>query len=345
MKLQDTDLGCSGNPLAAAAVWRRRPWLGLAGLGLCAAAVGPFLEAKAQSGRPIRCILPVSAGSGVDTIVRAFSPQLSKALGQPVVIDNQPGAGGLTGSAALVKAAPDGLTLGVVSNNHVVFPSVYKRLNFDPIEDITAISVLGSTPLALVVNPQRVAARNVPELIALLKARPGDFNYASSGNGTILHLGAAMFFDEAGVRAQHVPYKGVGPMLADLIGGQVDIGVLALNVIQGHLKSGALRAIGVGSAHRVPLMPDLPTLAEQGLPHCVFEGWFAAVGPKGLASAEVARIHKALVTALATPEVLEAMARQGTLINPSTPEAAGAFFRSERDKYARLVQLTGVQLD
>ncbi|MBV8620273.1 MAG: tripartite tricarboxylate transporter substrate binding protein [Curvibacter sp.] len=324
----------------------RRQWLTLAawGGGGAALALGPG-QARAQDGRPVRFILPVSAGSGVDTIVRAFGPQLAKALGQPVVIDNQPGAGGLTGSVALVKAPPDGLTLGVVSNNHVVFPSVYRKLNFDPIEDITPISVLGATPLALVVNPRRVSARNAAELIALLRAKPGDYNYASSGNGTILHLSAAMFLDEAGVQALHVPYKGVGPMLADLVGGQVDMGVLALNVIQGHLKSGALRAIGVGSPNRVPLMPELPTLMEQGLPHCQFEGWFAAIGPKGLPAAEVARVHNAFVAALGTAEVRDLMARQGNLIHPGSPEAAQAYFRSERDKYARLVKLTGVQLD
>jgi tripartite-type tricarboxylate transporter receptor subunit TctC len=303
------------------------------------------LAAQAQSDRPVRFILPVSAGSGVDTITRALSPQLSRALGQPVVIDNQPGAGGLSGTAMLVKAAPDGLTLSMVSNNHVVYPSVYRKLPFDPIADITPISILGSTPLVLVVNPKRLPAANAGELIALLKARPDSYNYASSGNGTVLHLAAAMVLDEAGVRVQHVPYKGVGPMVADLLGGQVDLGVLAINAVQGHLKSGALHAIGQGGATRAIALPDMPTLVEQGLPHCQFEGWFAVVGPKGLSVGEQQRIHDAVVAALDTPEVQQAMARQGNQIKPSTPEAAVAYFRSERDKYARLVKLVGVQLD
>ena len=151
---------------------------------------------NAQSDKITKFILPVAPGSGVDTIMRASSKALAVALGTPVVIDNQPGAGGIVGTAAMVKSAPDGSTLSVVSNNHVIFPSVYKSLPFDPINDITAIAVMGTTPLVLVVNP-KVAAKDSKELIALLKAKPGSLNYASSGNGTILHLAAEMFLDEA----------------------------------------------------------------------------------------------------------------------------------------------------
>ncbi len=305
------------------------------------------LQAIAQTApdRPLRVVLPVGAGSGVDTIMRAVGPSLSKALGQPVVIENLPGAGGITGTSAIVKAPADGLTIGVVSNNHVVNPSVYKKMPFDSLADITPISVLGSTPFVLVINPNKLPARNVQELVPLLKARPGDYNYASSGNGTILHLAAEMFVDEAGVNMKHIPYKGVGPMTADLIGGQVELGVLAVPAVQGHLKSGALRAIGVGSAARVPALPDVPTLAEQGLPNYQLEGWFAVVAPARLPAAEVRRIHAAFVTAMATPEVREAMARQGNVINPGTPEAAAQFFKSELDKYARLVKKAGVSIE
>ncbi|EJL83076.1 hypothetical protein PMI15_02797 [Polaromonas sp. CF318] len=294
--------------------------------------------------RAVRFILPVGAGSGVDTIVRAATAALGKTLGHPVVIENQPGAGGIVGTSALVKAAPDGMTLGVVSNNHVVYPSVYKSLPFDPINDITPICVLGSTPFVLVVNPAKVAATNVKELVALLKARPEAYNYASSGNGTILHLAAEMFMDEAQVKVKHIPYKGVGPMVTDLIGGQVELGVLALPAVQAHLKSGALRAIGVGSAARVAAAPEIPTIAEQGLPNYNIEGWFAVVGPAKLPMAEARRIQAAVAAAYATPEVKEAMAKQGNTINPGTPEAAAQFFRSEMVKYARLVKKAGVEL-
>jgi tripartite-type tricarboxylate transporter receptor subunit TctC len=318
---------------------RRRDILGF-GLAL---SLGMPLAVQAQSGdRPIRFILPVSAGSGVDTILRASSQALTVALKHPVVIENQPGAGGITGTTTLVKSPPDGFTLGVVSNNHVIFPSVYKSLPFDAIADVTPITVLGTTPLALVVNPRKLPVKSARELVALLKANPDKYNYGSSGNGTILHLATAMFVDEAGVKVQHVPYKGSGPLIADLIGGQVDMAMIAVPAIQAHLKSQAMVAVGVGGATRTPSLPDVPTIAEQGLPNCVVDGWFGVIGPAKMAAADVTRIHDAFVAAMATPEVREAMLKQGNVIAPSTPEAAAAFFRSEKTKYERIVKSAGV---
>ncbi|MGM9490862.1 Bug family tripartite tricarboxylate transporter substrate binding protein [Ideonella sp. YS5] len=329
------------------ALHRRRAAVAFLASSLVLAGIAWPRPSQAQAtDKPLRIILPVGAGSGVDTIARAAQPALSKALGgQPIVIENLPGAGGITGASAIVKAAPDGLTIGMVSNNHVINPSVYKKMPFDAVEDITPISVMGTSPLVLVVNPAKVAAKNARELAAFLKASPDVYNYASSGNGTILHLAAEMFVDEAGVRMRHIPYKGVGPMAADLIGGQVEMGVLALPSIQGHLKSGALRAIGVMAPKRSPAAPDLPTIAEQGYPGVDVEGWFAVVGPKGLPAAEVKRLHDAFVAAFNAPEVKEAMAKQGNDIHPGTPEAAAAFFRSEVAKYARLVAKAGITLE
>jgi len=293
--------------------------------------------------KPLRVILPVGPGSGVDTIVRAVGPSLSKALGgQAVVIENLPGAGGITGTSAIVQAAPDGSTIGVVSNNHAVNPSVFKKMPYDSLADITPISVVGATPFVLVVNPTKLPARNAKELQALLKAKPGGYNYASSGNGTIIHLGGAMFVDAADVNVLHIPYKGVGPMVADLIGGQVDFGVVALPAVQGHLKSGALRAIGIMGKSRVASLPELPTIAEQGFPEVDVAGWFAVVGPKGLPAAEVKRLHEAVVAAFAMPEAVQAMARQENIIAPSTPEAAVQFFRNEQERYARLVKKANI---
>ena len=324
---------------------RRQLLASLAAAGLGAMAFGLPRLARAQgSDRPIRFILPVATGSGVDTITRASSVAVSKALGHPIAVENQPGAGGIVGTAALTKAAPDGYTLSVVSNNHVIYPSVYKTLPFDPINDITPITVMGTTPMVLVVNPAKVQATNAKELIALMKSKPGALNYASSGNGTILHLAAAMFLDEAGVQARHIPYKGVGPMVTDLIGGQVEMGVLALPSIQAHLKSGALRAIGTPVAARIASAPDIPTFVEQGLPNYLVEAWFAVIGPARLPAAEVRRVHAAFATAFATPEVREAMAKQGNNIAMTSPEEAAAFFKSEMAKYALLVKKAGVEL-
>ena len=304
------------------------------------------LPALAQtSQKPVRIILPVSAGSGVDAIVRAASPALGKAFDQPVVIENMPGAGGITGTNAIAKAAPDGSTIGVVSNNHVTNPAVYKSLPYDSLNDITPIAVIGRTPFVLAVNPAKLPARNLKELLDLLRAKPGHYTYASSGNGTIIHFAGALFAEQAGVELVHVPYKGTGPMVTDLIGGQVDLGVVALPAAQGHLKSGALRAIGITGASRTGAAPDIPTLAEQGLPGYDVSGWFAVVGPARLPASETKRVRDAFIAAYSSPEVKEAMTKQGNDINVSAPEAAAALFRAETERYARLAKKIGLQLD
>ena len=213
---------------------------------------------------------------------------------------------------------------------------------FDPIADITPIAVIGSTPIVIVVNP-KVPAKNAQELIALMKAKPDTINYGSSGNGTILHLAAAMFVDQAGVTAKHIPYKGVGPMLTDLLGGQVDFATASLPSVQQHIKSGALRAIGVGAPKRLAAAPDIPTLVEQGMPNYLVEGWFAVIGPPKMPAAEVKRINAAFIAAFATPEVREAMDKQGNTINVSTPEYAAQFFPHELAKYAAIVKKIGLE--
>jgi tripartite-type tricarboxylate transporter receptor subunit TctC len=307
------------------------------------AAYGGLGSAWAQSDRPVKFILPNATGSGVDAITRAASPALGKALGTSVVVENQAGAGGVVGLQALSKNAPDGNTLSVVSNNVVIFPSVLKSLPFDMPGDFTPIAVVGSTPMVLVVNPQRMNATNSRELIALLKAKPDGYNFGSGGNGTILHLTAEMFLDEAKVKARHIPYKGVGPMVTDLLGGQIDFAVLATPSVQQHIKSGALRAIGMCGDKRTQALPDVPTFVEQGLPGFVMEAWFAVIGPKGMAPATVKKTHEAVVAAFNDPAVREAMAKQGNSINISSTEQAQKAFITELAKYAALVKKAGIQ--
>lgn len=309
-----------------------------------ALAASLVLPAFAQADRPVRFILPNATGSGVDAITRAAQPALGKALGHTVIVDNQPGAGGLVGLQALARSAPDGLTLGVVSNNVVIFPSVLKHIPFDMPGDFTPIAVVGYTPIVLVVNPSKVPATNAKEFIALLKSRNGEMTFGSGGNGTILHLASEMFLDEAKVKARHIPYKGVGPMVTDLIGGQIDFATAALPSVQGHLKSGALRAIGVATTQRVPAASDVPTFVEQGMPGYVVEAWFAVIGPKGLSPAEVQRIHAAVTSAFNDPEVKEAMAKQGNVINVGPADEAMPFFRREMAKYAQLVKKAGIEV-
>jgi tripartite-type tricarboxylate transporter receptor subunit TctC len=300
------------------------------------------LAVRAQSGT-VKFILPNATGSGVDAIVRAAQPALSKALDASVVVDNQPGAGGIVGLQTLARSAPDGNTLSVVSNNVVIFPSVIKSLPFDMPNDFTPIAIVGATPMVLAVNPTKVAATNSKDFIALLKARPGALNYGSGGNGTILHLATELYLEAAGATAKHIPYKGVGPMVTDLIGGQIDFATAALPSLQAHIKSGALRPIGVMTAQRIAAVPDLPTLAEQGLPNFAVDAWFAVVGPKGLPAAQVKKVHDAVVTAFNDATVKDAMAKQGNTIAISTPEQAQATFRKEMAKYAALAKRVGLE--
>jgi tripartite-type tricarboxylate transporter receptor subunit TctC len=311
-------------------------------LGACAGAALLPAAVRAQGGT-VRFILPNATGSGVDAITRAAQPALGRALGANVVVENQPGAGGVVGLQVLAKSAPDGATLSVVSNNVVIFPSVLKALPFDMPGDFTPIAVVGFTPMVLVVNPAKVPAAGGKDFIALLKSKPGQLNFASGGNGTILHLAAELFLEAAGATAKHIPYKGVGPMVTDLIGGQVDFGVAALPSVQAHIKSGALRALGTLTPQRTPAAPDIPTFAEQGLANFAVEAWFAVIGPKGLPPAQVKKAHDAVVAAFADPAVKETMAKQGNTIAISTPEEAQAAFRRELAKYAALVKKVGLE--
>ena len=299
--------------------------------------------AHAQGDRPFRFILPVATASGVDTITRAVVAGAVEGAGR-AGRRREPGRRGRHRRHVGAREVAAGRlsTLSIVSNNHVIYPSVLKSVPFDPVADITPIAVIGSTPIVIVVNP-KVPAKNAQELIALMKAKPDEINYGSSGNGTILHLAAAMFVDQAGAKAKHIPYKGVGPMLTDLLGGQVDFATASLPSVQQHIKSGALRAIGVGAARRLAAAPDIPTLVEQGMPNYLVEGWFAVIGPPKLPAADVKRINAAFVAAFATPEVREAMDKQGNTINISTPEYAAKWFPDELAKYAAIVKKIGLE--
>ena len=320
----------------------RRAVMGAIATTSAAASLGVWTGTATAQDRTVRFILPNATGSGVDAITRAVQPALAKALSANVVVENQPGAGGVVGLQTLARAAPDGLTLSVVSNNVVIFPSVLKSLPFDMPGDFTPIAFVGSTPIVLVVNP-KVPATNSREFIALLKSKPGALNFASGGTGTILHLAAEMFLDEAKVTAKHIPYKGVGPMVTDLIGGQVEFGTAALPSVQQHLKSGALRAIGLCGAQRSAAAPEIPTFVEQGLTGYVVEAWFAVIGPKGMSAATVNRVHDAVVAAFADPAVKDTMAKQGNTISIGSVEQAQSGFRTEMAKYAALVKKAGVQ--
>jgi tripartite-type tricarboxylate transporter receptor subunit TctC len=216
-----------------------------------------------------------------------------------------------------------------------------KSLPFEVPGDFTPIAFLGSTPMVLCVHP-KVPAKDAKEFFALLKSKPGAINYGSSGNGTIIHLAAELVLDAAGVTANHIPYKGVGPMVNDLLGGQVDFAVAALPSFQGHIKAGTIRPIGTLTVARIGSAPEIPTFAEQGLKDFSAEAWFALVGPKGMPAAEVKKINAAVVAAFNDPQFKEAMAKQGNTIAVTTPEEAQAAFRRELAKYAAIVKKVGL---
>lgn len=312
------------------------------GAALAAFAGGLPFAVQAQAGT-VKFILPNATGSGVDAITRAAAPALGRALGANVVVENQSGASGIVGLQALARSAPDGNTLSVVSNNVVIFPSVIKSLPFDMPGDFTPIAVVGATPMVLIVNPNKVAASNSREFIAALKAKPGELNFGSGGNGTILHLAAEIYLDATGTKARHIPYKGVGPMVTDLLSGQIDFAVAALPSVQAHIKSGALKPIGMLAPQRTQAAPEVPTFAEQGLKDFAVEAWFAVIGPKGMSPALVKKTHDAVVAAFNDPAVKETMAKQGNSIHISTVEQAQAAFRSEMAKYAATVKKIGLE--
>jgi tripartite-type tricarboxylate transporter receptor subunit TctC len=319
---------------------RRRALHALAALPLAATTLAPRTAAAQE--RVVKFLLPNATGSGVDAITRAMQPAFAKLVGANVIVENQPGAGGIVGLQALARAQPDGTTLSVVSNNVVIFPNLHKSLPFAMPDDFSIVTVCGYTPLVLVANP-KVPAKDSRELVALMKAKPDGLTYGSSGAGTILHLAAAMYLDETGTQARHVPYKGVGPMVTDLLGGHVDFVAAALPSVQQHLKSGALRAIGVGTDRRIAAAPEIPTFVEQGVPKYVVEAWFAVLGPKGMPAAEVQKVRDAVAAALAAPEVKETMDRQGNVINVLSVEAAQRFVRAEQVKYAALSRKIGLE--
>lgn len=300
--------------------------------------------AWAQSDKALKLIVPLTPGSTVDTVARGMGNAMATVMGHPVVIENLPGAGGMTGTAQLVKAPKDGNTLAMVSSNHVINPGIYKKPLFDALKDITPITVVGTVPLVLVVNPS-VPAKDVTELIALMKARKGELNVGSAGNGSVLHLAAELFGTEAGVDITHIPYKGTGPLVTDLLGGQVQMGFLSVTAAAPQIKAGKLRAIGTSTRQRSAVLPDVPTLAESGLPNYSFDAWLAVVGPADLPKPMVDKLYQDLKKVVATPEVQQALGAQGIATILNTPEQAVGFFKTELDKHLALVKKSGATAD
>jgi tripartite-type tricarboxylate transporter receptor subunit TctC len=313
----------------------RRTALGLA-VALTLGAVTPVGAQPAYPIRPISLIVPFPAGGSTDLVARVVAEKMSQDLGQQIVVDNRGGAGGNVGSAAAAKSDPDGYTLlmGTVAT-HALNPALYKTMPYDPVTDFAPISLL---------NPD-FPAQNVAELIALLKEKPGEYSYASSGNGTPLHLSGELFKTMAGVDMVHVPYKGAGPALVDVMGGHVPIMFDNLPSSTEHIKAGKLRGLAVTTAERASSMPDLPTVAESGLPGYETYTWNALFAPAGTPPEVVARLNEAAVKALADPEVQAKLQGFGASVVGSSPDELAAHVQAELAKWAPVVKASGAQID
>jgi tripartite-type tricarboxylate transporter receptor subunit TctC len=317
-------------------VWR------LLALALLACATGA--AAQDYPARPIRVVVPFSPGGAVDGPMRIIADQLSKRLGVGVIVDNRPGAGATIGSEAVAKAPPDGYTLLLASQTNAISATLYPKLAYDPIEDFAPISLIGREPGVVVVHPS-LPVKTLQEFIAYVKARPGQIDFASSGNGSGQHLFTALLASMTGMKMNHVPYRGSGQATTDLIAGTVQMAIPGTAGMVGHVKAGRLRALAVTGAGRSPQLPDVPTVIESGVPGYEAYVWMGLLAPKGTPAPIVDRLHRELTQVLATSEVKSYMATAGIEIVGSTPAEFGTFFRSEKERWAKVIHETGAKVD
>jgi tripartite-type tricarboxylate transporter receptor subunit TctC len=311
----------------------------------CAALTLALLSAIAAAqtsypSRPIRIVVPSSPGGGLDFVARAVGQQLTAAWGQSVIIDNRAGAGGTIGPDLVAKAAPDGYTLLIVSATFAVNPSVYPKLPYDSVKDFAPVILATSQPQVLVVHPA-VAAKSLKEFIALAKARPGQLNYASPGAGTLSQLTFELFRNAAGVNIVHVPYKGAGLSMTSVLAGETQASTSSTVSALPHIKSGKLRALATTGTKRSPALPDLATMAEQGLPGATITGWFAFLAPARTARPIVHRLNAELSRILQLPELREQLAREGSEPALGTPEQLGKHLATEIERLGRIVKSSG----
>ncbi len=323
--------------------WHRRAVLA-ATIGVAAQAAGARAQTAPFPARPIKILVGFSAGGGNDVVARIIAQKLSESLGQPVIVDNRPGASGLIAADVLAKSPPDGLTLMVASQTtYAVAPALYKSVAFDAPKDVAGVALLGASPMVLVVHPS-VAAKSAAELIALAKSRPGVLNFGSGGVGTSPHMAGALFMSMADVKMVHVPYRGEAPAIVDLLSGQLPVLFANLSASIGHVKSGALRALAVASLQRAAAAPELPTLAESGLPGFEVETWFGLTAPAGTPRELISRLNAEVLKALASPDVRQKFAELGMSVGGGTPERLDAYIRSEAVKWTKVIQDAGIRV-
>jgi tripartite-type tricarboxylate transporter receptor subunit TctC len=299
---------------------------------------------QAYPSRPIRLIVPFPPGGSNDIVARMLATQLGEKLGQSVVIENKGGAGGVVGTEMVAKSAPDGYTLLLISIAYAFGPSLYKTLPYDPEKSFAPITIVGRGPSALVVHPS-VPVNTVQELIALAKAQPGKLNYASAGIGSFQHLSCALLVSQAGIDVVHVPYKGGGPAMTDLMAGHVDLLFASVLEGSGHIKAGKLKGLAVTHAKRSPAIPDVPTLAEAGVRDAESGSWIALLAPAATPSSIVDKVAADVKEAVSAQDVREKLIAQGAVPQSSTPGELQALIDKDRERYGRIIREKGLKAE
>jgi tripartite-type tricarboxylate transporter receptor subunit TctC len=311
---------------------------------LTAALASSGALAQSWPSKPIRYLVPFPPAGATDITARIIADKIAGPLGQPVVVENRPGAAGNVGSELVARAAPDGYTLLQCTVAQSISQTLYAKLNYDLEKDLAPVAMIALVPNVMEVNPS-VPAKSVAEFIALARSKPGKINFASSGSGTSIHMSAEMFMMLTGVKMLHVPYKGSGPALADLLGGQVDVMFDNLTSSIGYIKSGKLRALAVTTSTRYPELPDVPTMQEAGVAGYEATAWFGMLAPKGTPKNIVTRINSEVNKALAQPDVKEKLAQQGAVASAWTPEQFGDFIHNEIAKWGKVVKASGAKVE
>jgi tripartite-type tricarboxylate transporter receptor subunit TctC len=311
---------------------------------VCACTVAQAAEQQFPS-KPVRMISPYAAGGGSDTLARILAQKLYESWGQPVIVDNRPGGGGILGAETVAHATPDGYTYLVTPSAVLTInPHLYSKLRYDTFRDFAPVSMATNSPYYLVVHP-KIPIATVKELIAYAKANPGKLNYSSSGSGSSTHLAGVLFGNMAGVDIVHIPYKGAAPAVVDLLAGNVQLRFGSVVPVLPHVRSGRLRGIAISSAKRYGPLPDVPTIAESGLPGYKVESFYAVVAPAGTPKAIIAKLNAELVRSLKTPEVAAHMAADGAEVIASSPDELAKALREDYERWAKPVKDSGARVD
>lgn len=322
-------------------VFARRPLLAAAALALAA----PAAWAQGWPTKPVTIVVPFPAGGGTDAFARPLTAAMSKNTGRQFIIDNKGGAGGTLGASIAAKAAPDGYTFFMGAVHHAIAPSMYPRLDYDIVGDFVPVGLVSSVPQVIVVNPQKVVANTLPQLLEHIRRNPGKLNYASAGNGTSHHLAGELFKLQTNTFITHIPYRGAGPALQDLIAGQVDMMFDGLGSSAGHIRGGRIKAIAVAADKRTASFPDLPTAAEAGVPTYKVATWYGMWAPKGTPKDAVERMQAEMRKALESDELRAQWSQLGTETPNLWGDAFGAFVAAEVKRWAEVVKSSGAKLD